>query len=446
MSRPRSAVPSYRKHKQSGNAIVTLTDGLGGRRDILLGQHGSKESRVEYARVIAEWEAAGRTRPSSAAADLTINELILLYWPHVENHFRRPDGTQTTEVAECARTFKVLKRLYAHTAAKNFGPLALKSIRQAMIDGSWLTEAEKASRRKTGHKATWSRSVVNQRIGRIKRLFKWAVENEHVPASVFHGLQAVRGLQRGRSQARETARVKSVHPAFVEATLPFLRPQTAAMARLQLATGMRSGEVSIMRGIDLDTTGKIWLYRPGSDQGPAGVHKTAYLDQQRVVPIGPQGQAVLKPWLRLNLHEYLFQPKEAEAQRDAERRANRQTPLTPSQAKRRPKPKAAKAPGDHYTVSSYAHAVAQAVIRANAARACDACKKLSSETRCPNCLAGAIPHWHPHQLRHTKATEIRREAGLDAARAVLGHRSPAITEVYAELDLGTASDVMERLG
>ena len=39
-----------------------------------------------------------------------------------------------------------------------------------------------------------------------------------------------------------------------------------------------------------------------------------------------------------------------------------------------------------------------------------------------------LPAWHPHQLRHTKATEIRREAGLDAARVVLGHRSQQITE------------------
>jgi integrase len=57
-----------------------------------------------------------------------------------------------------------------------------------------------------------------------------------------------------------------------------------------------------------------------------------------------------------------------------------------------------------------------------------------------------VPQWHPHQLRHTKATEIRREAGLDAARAVLGHRSAAITEVYAELDVGRAAEVMEKLG
>jgi len=31
-------VPSYRRHKQSGQAIVTLTDGLGHRKDVLLGK------------------------------------------------------------------------------------------------------------------------------------------------------------------------------------------------------------------------------------------------------------------------------------------------------------------------------------------------------------------------------------------------------------------------
>jgi hypothetical protein len=54
--------------------------------------------------------------------------------------------------------------------------------------------------------------------------------------------------------------------------------------------------------------------------------------------------------------------------------------------------------------------------------------------------------WHPNQLRHAKATELRREAVLDAARVVLGHRSPQITEVYAESDVNKAAEVKARLG
>jgi hypothetical protein len=58
MSKRTRRIPSYRLHKQSGQAIVTLTDGLGRRRDVLLGRYGTPESRAEYVRVLAEWEAA----------------------------------------------------------------------------------------------------------------------------------------------------------------------------------------------------------------------------------------------------------------------------------------------------------------------------------------------------------------------------------------------------
>jgi hypothetical protein len=75
-----TSVPTYRRHKQSGQAIVTLTDGFGGRRDVLLGKFGSKESRLEYARVLAEWEASGKCF-QAVVADLTIAELICRFWP-----------------------------------------------------------------------------------------------------------------------------------------------------------------------------------------------------------------------------------------------------------------------------------------------------------------------------------------------------------------------------
>ena len=34
------------------------------------------------------------------------------------------------------------------------------------------------------------------------------------------------------------------------------------MVQLQILTGARPGEVVITRPVDLDTTGKVWLYRP----------------------------------------------------------------------------------------------------------------------------------------------------------------------------------------
>src|SRR5437763_17181729 len=91
-------VPPYRRHKQSGQAVVTLRDALGNRRDVLLGKYGTSQSKAEYARVIAEWETNGQRLPAPAkkAADLTVNELILAYYRHAKAHYVK-DGKPTSE-------------------------------------------------------------------------------------------------------------------------------------------------------------------------------------------------------------------------------------------------------------------------------------------------------------------------------------------------------------
>jgi integrase len=281
-------------------------------------------------------------------------------------------------------------------------------------------------------------------------MFKWGVEQEMVPPSILLGLQAVKGLQKGRSGARESEPVKPVSRTFVDAVLPYLRPQVAAMVQLQSLTGMRPGEVVIMRPIDIDTTGKVWLYRPGSDQGPEGTHKTAHRGHGRVIPIGPRGQEIVRQYLKTDLHAYLFQPCEAMADRKAEQRRTRKTKVQPSQmnrCKRHPLRK----PGDRYTVASYGRAITRACGLAfpfpyPESLSRDELKRWREDHKQELKQWRMDHHWHPHQLRHNKATEIRRVAGLDAARAVLGHRTPAITEVYAELDMSKAAEVMERLG
>jgi integrase len=54
--------------------------------------------------------------------------------------------------------------------------------------------------------------------------------------------------------------------------------------------------------------------------------------------------------------------------------------------------------------------------------------------------------WHPHQLRHSAATRLRKQYGLEAARVVLGHRSAAVAEVYAEIDQTKARQIMGEVG
>jgi integrase len=417
-------VPSYRCKKVGHRkyACVSLPDGVSGRRDILLGRYGSKESRIEYARVIAEWQAADRRLPhAEAEPGLTINELILAYLPHVEQHYRHADGTPTNELVDMKITLRPLKQLYGHTPAAAFGPLALKALRNHLIRQPIIRTVKTVD--PENGKVTWqekvvriglARSVVNQRINRIRRLFKWAVSEELVPSSVLEALRAVAGLQRGRSQARETEPIRPVSLALVEDTLPHLSPVVADMLRLQLLSGARSGEICVMRACDIDMSGSVWLYRPRR-------HKTEHRGKGRVIVLGPRAQEIVKRYLKANVEAYLFSPREAMEARRLKLRQERRSKVTPSQMNRR-KRRPRRVPGERYGPCAIALAVRRA------------------------CRRAGLPHWHPHQLRHLAATQIRREYGVELARIILGHATAFTTEIYAEADRQQAMEVVAKIG
>ncbi len=81
MPRSRNPVPSYRLHKQSGQAVVTVRTGTGQRRDILLGPYGSEESKAEYARIVAEFRVSEAVT-SSRKKHLTVAEVLLAFRTH----------------------------------------------------------------------------------------------------------------------------------------------------------------------------------------------------------------------------------------------------------------------------------------------------------------------------------------------------------------------------
>lgn len=275
------------------------------------------------------------------------------------------------------------------------------------------------------------RTEINKRIGRIKRAFKWAVSEELVPASVYHGLQTVAGLKYGRTAARESEPVRPVADAHVNAVLPFVAPQIRAMVQLQRLTGMRPGEVVRIRKCDIDTSKKVWLYEPAD-------HKNRWRGHRRIVPLGPKAQQVLQPFLDRPDDAYLFSPREAEQWRQDNRsvryKSDRKTRIFPSELRARERRKQERRnrkrkrpPRNRYDRDSYRRAITYAIRRARKA-------------------GTAIPHWHPHQLRHSRATELRRTFGIEAAQVSLGHSRADVTEVYAEKNLGLAIKVAAKTG
>lgn len=282
MARPRKPIPDYRKHNATGRAVVTING-----HDHYLGKYGTAASRLEYNRLIGELRAGGGTLP--VKHDLTINELLVAFFRHAKTYYRKPDGTPTTGVQSFKQACKPLKELYGKTPVSDFGPLKLKAVREQFVESDA------------------SRNYANQCTNRVRQIFKWGVENELVPPVVLQGLQAVAGLRAGRTAARETEPIRPVPEQFVDAVMPYVSPQVAAMIDLQRITGMRSGEVVLMRGCDIDTTGKVWIYT-------LATHKTAWHGHERKVYLGPKAQAVVKPFLLRDTTAYLFSPAEAESE------------------------------------------------------------------------------------------------------------------------------------
>lgn len=210
-------VPSYRHHKPTGQAVVTIKG-----RDIYLGRWNTAASRAEYDRLIAEFLANGRQLRDEV--DTTVVEVINAYRKFAEQYYRK-NGEVTREYGCIKEALKIVRELYGRKLANEFGPLALKAVRQRMVDNGW------------------SRGYINKSIGRIRRCFKWAVENELVRRDMYHGLMAVSGLRKGRSEAREPDPVMPVDDATVQATLPHLSPVVADMIRFQRLTGGRPQDV-----------------------------------------------------------------------------------------------------------------------------------------------------------------------------------------------------------
>jgi integrase len=398
---PRGTPPSYRRHS-SGQACVTVRDPSGRRREILLGPWDSPESKREYARVLAELAShqgtsARRDREQFGPPDLTVNEVILAFWKYAEGHYgMAASRSSSTELKNLRDALRPLRELYGHSDARDFGPIALRAVRDRMIEGGL------------------ARTTINARINRIRRIFRWAVSIELISPGVIQALGSIPGLQRGRSKAKEPRRVTPVAVGDVEKTLPFLPRPVAAMVQFQLLTGCRTEEVLSMRGDELILGEPNWEYRPG-------VHKNAWRGQRRVIPIGPRARAILEEFVRPGGQGYLFSPRDAVRAHHARRTRARESKPTPSELARRSDTPGQKH-GQRYNRRSYR----QAVVRA--------------------CRRAGIPAWTPLQLRHAAATIIRARFGLEAAQSVLGHARADVTQVYAERDLARAHSVMAEIG
>ena len=226
----KKSVPKYCLHKGSGQAYIKIK----GKR-FYLGLHGTAESKERYSRFIAELAAMPLEVSTiwKSANDLTITELIAVYWQHAESYYQK-NGKPSHHLYSIKIALKRLKTLYGETPATDFSPRSLKAFRETIIE------------------ARCCRRYINKQVDLIRLMFKWAVSEELTSVAVFQALTTVTGLRKGRSNAKDNKPVGPVADAVVEATMPYLPPVISDMVKLQRRSGMRPGEICQLRPVPID--------------------------------------------------------------------------------------------------------------------------------------------------------------------------------------------------
>jgi len=379
-----AAIPPMRCHKRAGGSTAYVV--LSGER-FHCGRWKTKEAKAEYERLIAEWIARGR-QPKPPTNDATVIECCDVYTDYCRDYFKESPKSYERILLALAPILK----LYGRMVTSEFGAVHLRAVRETMInDGLSVT-------------------TINTRINVIRRMLRYCASIEMIPPEPWHKAATLENLKPGRTAAKSPKKIEPVPLEHIEAVKPFVTQSVRGLIELQLLTGARSGEVLKLKATDIDMTGNVWIVSLKK-------HKNSWRGQSRMLCIGPKGQSVLKPFiLQRRADEYLFQPydyyRERSQAADTHRRPNqlKNTPLSDRTC------------GEHYTADSYRRAIT---------RACDEAK---------------VPRWHPHQLRHTCASEMRKQFGVEAVRALLGHNCVDTTELYAQIDGEQAKRIAAAVG
>jgi hypothetical protein len=198
---PKTTVPSYRLHKPSGQAIVTLNGKM-----FYLGKYKSKESREKYSDLIAEFVTNNcKLPPTRIQSKLRIDHLAITYLEYAEKYYSN-HGKPTETFAHCKLAISPAIKYYGKHVISDFGPTALLFIRD-----KWVA-------------AGIARQTVNRWVGIIKQMFQWGVTYEYVDVNIYNALLAVPNLQLGHTTAPEYEEIPPVNPEIVEKTIPFLPP------------------------------------------------------------------------------------------------------------------------------------------------------------------------------------------------------------------------------
>jgi len=304
----------------------------------------------------------------------TVTELCDRYQAWADAYYQRPAPTpqqpnRRVPTGEAKNMRQAIKPLRATSAGKSPADVRAEDL---IACQDWMIARGLSVR------------VINAQINRIRRVFRWAAKpgRRWIPSELLADLKLIEPIQPGRTAAPNHPKVQPVAWEQVSATMAHADLEQATMIELLWWTGMRPSELINMRIEHLtdesDASGPLIVYRPPH-------HKTAHKGIKHVIHIGPEGCAVLRPWLR---------------------RCDRSD-----------------GPIWRYQTANGLYL---------------AIRKINKDP------ANKIDYWHPYQLRHAWATRMRKLCGLDVTQAAMDHQQASTTEIYAEPDRAAARDAIRK--
>ena len=347
------------------------------------------------------WEAHTRRPASTSVKAATVEDVCAAYCEHAKTYYRRQDGTPTSEVTSIPLSLRPLRDLYADTPVTALTHKDMIRVRDTII--GW---------------GTCSRSTVNFYMARIRRMWTWALDEGLIGAQVKAELSQVQPMKANRTQLREPVPVMPVADEVIERTMAAMPANMADMVRVHRLTGMRPEEVCALNWQHIDTSRTPWVYRPP-------FFKTQWRGMVRAVLIGPRARQALARYRDADFDGYPFSPARIIA--SGIRLANGRNKRC-----KRPPEVMASIP-TRRGIRCWNSGTYVTAIRAY-------------------CNHSGAPGWTPNQIRHSFATQVRRDFGIAKAGYLLGHsfgsritdgysREAAVDEIVRE-----AGPVIESIG
>ena len=126
---PKTNIPTYRHHKATGQAFIELE----GRR-FYLGKYGSKASKEEYERRLAEYLANGRKLPpTQTKTGISCQELSVHFLEWAEGYYVK-NGRQTETFGHNCRAISMFVKHFGNESVNNFTPLSLDFLQKKWIE------------------------------------------------------------------------------------------------------------------------------------------------------------------------------------------------------------------------------------------------------------------------------------------------------------------------